>query len=298
MGGRDLATRLAFAVDAPYTGDVAGRGVVPRRHGRAVRRRAARRPDFAAPRPNIRVPDRCCSARHGGQRQRQPVRPAPGDGPADADVAGGHVRGRPRGRSGQPDALALRGDGGDGEGRARVVAAHRLDRPRARRPRGPARRSRAARSATAWSPAFQGRRPSSACTASTTSTSPAPATTSSPWDTALRASTSARRRPCRDRSPPRSGALATTRALAAAGYTPANGAVYDSNSDLAMSLRDVARLIKAQVGLQVAAVDYGDWDMHEGLATGRSTPRRAGCTTSSPSCRRRWPRSSPTSGRR
>ena len=28
----------------------------------------------------------------------------------------------------------------------------------------------------------------------------------------------------------------------------------------------MARLIKADVGLQVAAVDYGDWDMHEGLA--------------------------------
>ena len=30
------------------------------------------------------------------------------------------------------------------------------------------------------------------------------------------------------------GALATTRALTAAGYTPDNGAVYDENSDLAM----------------------------------------------------------------
>ena len=28
------------------------------------------------------------------------------------------------------------------------------------------------------------------------------------------------------------------------------------------ALKDVARLIKAGVGLQVAAVDYGDWDMH------------------------------------
>ena len=45
-----------------------------------------------------------------------------------------------------------------------------------------------------------------------------------------------------------------------------------SNSDLAMSLRDVARLIKADVGLQVAAVDYGDWDMHEGLADGHLDP--------------------------
>ena len=39
----------------------------------------------------------------------------------------------------EPDALALRGDGGDGEGGARLVAAHRLDRPdgRARPARAP-----------------------------------------------------------------------------------------------------------------------------------------------------------------
>ena len=27
-------------------------------------------------------------------------------------------------------------------------------------------------------------------------------------------------------------------------------------------MRDVARVIKADIGLQVAAVDFGDWDMH------------------------------------
>jgi uncharacterized protein (DUF1501 family) len=61
------------------------------------------------------------------------------------------------------------------------------------------------------------------------------------------------------------GALGTTSVLAAAGYTPGNGAVYDDSSDLAKALRDVARLIKANVGLQVVNVDYGDWDMHEAL---------------------------------
>jgi uncharacterized protein (DUF1501 family) len=60
------------------------------------------------------------------------------------------------------------------------------------------------------------------------------------------------------------GALATAAALEAAGYTPANGAVYPA-TDLGRSLMDVARLIKADVGLQVAAVDYGDWDMHSGM---------------------------------
>jgi uncharacterized protein (DUF1501 family) len=56
-------------------------------------------------------------------------------------------------------------------------------------------------------------------------------------------------------------ALSTAAQLRAAGYTPANGASYP-DSGLGDALRDVARLIKADVGLQVAAVDYGDWDMH------------------------------------
>jgi uncharacterized protein (DUF1501 family) len=60
------------------------------------------------------------------------------------------------------------------------------------------------------------------------------------------------------------GAVATTTALAAAGYVPAGGAVYPAGA-LGAALRDVARLVKAGVGLQAAAVDYGDWDMHAGL---------------------------------
>jgi uncharacterized protein (DUF1501 family) len=58
-------------------------------------------------------------------------------------------------------------------------------------------------------------------------------------------------------------ALDTAAQLKAVGYTPANGAVYPS-SDLGNAMTDIARLIKADVGLQVAAVDYGDWDMHAG----------------------------------
>ena len=61
-------------------------------------------------------------------------------------------------------------------------------------------------------------------------------------------------------------ALATTKKLAAAGYTPANGAVYP-DTDLGRALRDVARLIKADLGLMSACVDSGDWDMHENLGT-------------------------------
>ncbi|HET9518700.1 MAG TPA: DUF1501 domain-containing protein [Actinoplanes sp.] len=59
-------------------------------------------------------------------------------------------------------------------------------------------------------------------------------------------------------------ALATTSALRAAGYTPANGAQYP-DTELGRALRDVARLIKADVGLLSACVDSGNWDMHENL---------------------------------
>jgi uncharacterized protein (DUF1501 family) len=59
-------------------------------------------------------------------------------------------------------------------------------------------------------------------------------------------------------------AMATTAELKAIGYTPDPAANYP-DSDLARALKDVARLIKSDVGLQVAAVDYGDWDMHAGM---------------------------------
>jgi uncharacterized protein (DUF1501 family) len=52
----------------------------------------------------------------------------------------------------------------------------------------------------------------------------------------------------------------------AAAYVPANGAVYPA-TELGAALRDVARLIKSRSGLAAAAVDCGDWDMHEGLGT-------------------------------
>jgi uncharacterized protein (DUF1501 family) len=62
------------------------------------------------------------------------------------------------------------------------------------------------------------------------------------------------------------GAVRTTTALKAAGYPPSGGAVYPS-TDLGRALRDVVRLVKARVGLQVACIDYGDWDMHADLGT-------------------------------
>jgi uncharacterized protein (DUF1501 family) len=54
-------------------------------------------------------------------------------------------------------------------------------------------------------------------------------------------------------------ALAAARELAQADHQP--GAEYPEGG-LAAQLRDVARLVKARVGLRVAAIDLGGWDMH------------------------------------
>ncbi|MEU4162788.1 DUF1501 domain-containing protein [Actinoplanes sp. NPDC026670] len=61
-------------------------------------------------------------------------------------------------------------------------------------------------------------------------------------------------------------ALQRTAQMRAAGYKPANGAVYPG-TDLGNALRDVARLIKSETGLMTATVDSGDWDMHENLGS-------------------------------
>jgi len=55
--------------------------------------------------------------------------------------------------------------------------------------------------------------------------------------------------------------LDTLERLDPAGYQPAPQASYPQ-SDFGRSLRQVAMLIKAQVGLEVAAIDLGGWDTH------------------------------------
>jgi len=52
-------------------------------------------------------------------------------------------------------------------------------------------------------------------------------------------------------------------------YSPANGAVYP-NGNFGKSLRQVAQLIKAEVGLEIAFVEIGGWDTHanQGAANG------------------------------
>jgi uncharacterized protein (DUF1501 family) len=71
------------------------------------------------------------------------------------------------------------------------------------------------------------------------------------------------------REGPATVAASGTSALAAAaaiknmgGQTP--GASYPEGA-LGTSMRDLARLIKTGAGVQVASVDYGDWDMHADL---------------------------------
>jgi uncharacterized protein (DUF1501 family) len=59
-------------------------------------------------------------------------------------------------------------------------------------------------------------------------------------------------------------ALATAQTLAARPYTPTAGVVYPGGG-VASQLRDLAQLIKANVGLRVAALDVGGWDMHTNI---------------------------------
>lgn len=52
-------------------------------------------------------------------------------------------------------------------------------------------------------------------------------------------------------------------------YTPANGAVYPDTT-LGNHFRTIARMIKLNLGLQVATIDYGGWDTHNGQGDGGS----------------------------
>ncbi len=57
--------------------------------------------------------------------------------------------------------------------------------------------------------------------------------------------------------------LDTLEALDPAAYLPQGAAVYPE-SELGLGLRQVAMLIKAEAGLEVAAIDLGGWDTHFG----------------------------------
>jgi uncharacterized protein (DUF1501 family) len=59
-------------------------------------------------------------------------------------------------------------------------------------------------------------------------------------------------------------ALATAQKIASQQYTPTTGVTYPGGG-ISGQLRDLAQLIKANVGLRVAALDVGGWDMHTNL---------------------------------
>ncbi len=63
--------------------------------------------------------------------------------------------------------------------------------------------------------------------------------------------------------------LALLESIDIAGYIPSGGAVYDDEY-LAYSLRSVAAIVKADVGLETAVVELGGWDTHsqQGVFTG------------------------------
>jgi uncharacterized protein (DUF1501 family) len=48
-----------------------------------------------------------------------------------------------------------------------------------------------------------------------------------------------------------------------AAYKPANGATYVDDNDFDMALMQTAALIKADVGLEISAIDLGGWDTHK-----------------------------------
>lgn len=55
--------------------------------------------------------------------------------------------------------------------------------------------------------------------------------------------------------------LATLQSLDPLAYRPSGGAIYPE-TEYGLALRQVSQLVKAQVGLEVAAVDLGGWDTH------------------------------------
>lgn len=51
-------------------------------------------------------------------------------------------------------------------------------------------------------------------------------------------------------------------AIGSGAYVPSNGAVYTDNDGFHMGMRQIAQLVKADVGLEVACIDIGGWDTH------------------------------------
>ena len=269
LTGRELATQLAFASTPTYTGDVmivlSVRGgfdglsvVVPRNDV-----------DFQALRPNIRVPESQMLAlgnagngndnRFGLHPAMAPLMPMWTAGTFGIVHAVGQVN-PTRSHFEATEELEKAAPGSS-------LRTGWLDRMLGARGTGTAFQACEIGSSSV-SPAFQGPAPVLGMYSIDNfglSGSDNPGL--SAWDAALRAVNAGA--PMTVQAPVAAtlGALATISTLGkAVDYVPANGAVYDENSDLAKALRDIARLIKGNVGLQAAALDYDNWDMHAGLS--------------------------------
>jgi uncharacterized protein (DUF1501 family) len=61
------------------------------------------------------------------------------------------------------------------------------------------------------------------------------------------------------------GAVTTISNIDFGAFPPQNGAVYDSGNSLARELDQIAKLIRADIGLRAVTVDLGGWDTHDDM---------------------------------
>ena len=64
-------------------------------------------------------------------------------------------------------------------------------------------------------------------------------------------------------------ALDVLKSIRNGAYVPANGAAYPQQGSLGRNLKQIAQLIKANVGLQIAFAEVGGWDTHANQGNGK-----------------------------
>lgn len=62
-------------------------------------------------------------------------------------------------------------------------------------------------------------------------------------------------------------AIGTMAGVTWASLTPQNGVTYPTNNGLGSQLKQIAQMIRANVGLRVACLDVGGWDTHDSMGT-------------------------------
>ena len=205
-------------------------------------------------------------SRRRAARRRPALRAPPGARAADGHVGrrapGRRARRRPARAQPQP----LRRDGGDRGRRPRLLGPRRLDQPGHR----PGRHRRAGvrrlpRRHPAARPRSSVRPPRSAPTTSATSPSPTSAPSGARRRALDRLDVGRQPHPARRRRPPRAQRRPAVRApRRPAPTTKVHDAAYPEGP-LRGVLANTAALIREDLGTSMVAIDYGDWDMHEGL---------------------------------